>query len=192
MFSISGEIPETRYIFTGNYVNRGYNSVETSQLLLCLKLKYPGHITLLRGNHETRQVSRAYGFYDESLRKYGNLNPWKYCMEVFDYLPIGAVIENEIFCVHAGLSPSISTFDHIRQIDRFGEIDIMCPYYDLVWSDAEEHVDGWHPAPRGAGNLFGWKIVKQFNLINNLNLIVKSHRLDLAGYKYWFKEKNLL
>lgn len=95
----------------GDYVDRGYNSVETMQLLICLKVKYPGHITLLRGNHETRQTSALYGFYEETTRKYGNPNPWKYCMEVFDHLPISAIVEGKIFCIHGGLSPEIKTID---------------------------------------------------------------------------------
>lgn len=111
LFNKGGEIPNTRYIFMGDFVDRGYNSVETFQLLLCLKLKYPAHITLLRGNHETRQITTVYGFYDETIRKYGNANPWKYCTEVFDYLGIGAVVEGKIFCIHGGLSPEIKTLD---------------------------------------------------------------------------------
>ena len=95
----------------GDFVDRGYNSVETFQLLLCLKLKWPDCITLLRGNHETRGVTSVYGFYEETMRKYGNVNPWKYCCEVFDYLGIGAVIEGKIFCIHGGLSPEIKTLD---------------------------------------------------------------------------------
>lgn len=118
LFERGGKIPEARYIFMGDYVDRGFNSVETIQLLICLKIKYPGHITLLRGNHETRATSALYGFYEESSRKYGNPNPWKACMEVFDYFPISAVVENKVFCVHGGLSPEISTFDQIRYIDR--------------------------------------------------------------------------
>ena len=74
LFKTGGEIPNSRYVFLGDYVDRGYNSVETLELLLCLKIKYPGHITLLRGNHESRQISISYGFYEEIMRKYGNTN----------------------------------------------------------------------------------------------------------------------
>ena len=89
LFKIGGEIPDTNYIFMGDFVDRGYNSVETFELLMCLKIKYPSHITLLRGNHETRQITVVYGFLDEIVRKYGNSNPWMYFIEVFDVLPIG-------------------------------------------------------------------------------------------------------
>lgn len=72
-------------------MDRGHNSVETFQLLLCYKARYPECITLLRGNHESRQITQVYGFYEECVRKYGNVNPWKYCVEVFDYLNLAAV-----------------------------------------------------------------------------------------------------
>ena len=122
LFKTGGEIPNSRYVFLGDYVDRWYNSVETLELLLCLKLKYPGHITLLRGNHESRQISITYGFYEEIMRKYGNTNPWRYFTEVFDYLSIAAIIEGKIFCIHGGLSPYISTIDQIRLINRKLEI----------------------------------------------------------------------
>ena len=102
LFQTGGEIPNSRYVFMGDYVDRGYNSVETIELLFCLKLKYPGHITLLRGNHESRQICYSYGFYEEITRKYGNSNPWKYFNDLFDYLPIGAIIEGKIFCILFG------------------------------------------------------------------------------------------
>ena len=78
LFKTGGDLPETNYVFMGDFVDRGHNSVETFQLLLCLKARYPDSITLLRGNHESRQITQVYGFYEECVRKYGNANPWKY------------------------------------------------------------------------------------------------------------------
>lgn len=111
LFRIGGDIPDTNYVFIGDFVDRGYNSVETIELLICLKIKYPSHITLLRGNHESRQVTVVYGFLDEIIRKYGNSNPWNYFMELFDYFPLGALIDNSVFCIHGGLSPELKTLD---------------------------------------------------------------------------------
>ena len=118
LFKIGGQPPDTNYLFMGDYVDRGYYSVETVTLLVALKVRYKDRITILRGNHESRQITQVYGFYDECLRKYGNANVWKQFTELFDYLPLTAVVENQIFCLHGGLSPSIDTLDQIRQLDR--------------------------------------------------------------------------
>lgn len=115
---MGGDCPKTNYIFMGDFVDRGFHSVETFLLLLALKVRYQDRITLIRGNHESRQITQVYGFYDECLRKYGSVNVWRYCTEIFDFLPLAAIIDDKIFCVHGGLSPSFDTLDEIKTIDR--------------------------------------------------------------------------
>lgn len=131
LFRIGGKPPDTNYLFMGDYVDRGLYSLETVTLLILLKVRYKDRLTILRGNHESRQITQVYGFYDECLRKYGNANVWKYFTQLFDYLPLTAVVESQIFCLHGGLSPSIDTLDQIRQLDRLQEV----PHegYDLIF-----------------------------------------------------------
>ena len=92
LFRVGGDIPDTNYLFMGDFVDRGFYSLESFLLLLCLKVRYPDRITLIRGNHESRQITTVYGFYDECIRKYGSANVWRYCCEVFDYLALGALV----------------------------------------------------------------------------------------------------
>ncbi|PRP81839.1 serine/threonine-protein phosphatase 4 catalytic subunit [Planoprotostelium fungivorum] len=187
LFKVGGECPDTNYLFLGDFVDRGFYSVETFLLLLALKVRYPDRITLIRGNHESRQITQVYGFYDECLRKYGSVNVWRYCTEIFDYLSLSALIDEKIFCVHGGLSPNINTLDQIRAIDRKQEVPHDGAMCDLLWSDPDE-IDGWGLSPRGAGYLFGGDVVNMFNTQNKLELICRAHQLVMEGYKLMFNE----
>ena len=188
LFKVGGECPYTNYLFLGDFVDRGYYSVETFLLLLALKVRYPDRITLIRGNHESRQITQVYGFYDECLRKYGSVNVWRYCTEIFDYLSLSAIIDDKVFCVHGGLSPAINTLDQIRVIDRKQEVPHDGAMCDLMWSDPED-IEGWGLSPRGAGYLFGGDVVAKFNEINHIDLIARAHQLVMEGYKTMFPSK---
>jgi len=113
LFKVGGECPDTNYLFMGDFVDRGFNSVESVLLLIALKVRYPDRMTLIRGNHESRQITQVYGFYDECLKKFGSVNAWKYCIEVFDYFPIASIINEKVFCVHGGLSPKLTKIDDV-------------------------------------------------------------------------------
>ncbi|KAI9803448.1 MAG: sporulation-induced protein [Piccolia ochrophora] len=179
------------YIFLGDFVDRGYFSLETFTLLMCLKAKYPDRVTLVRGNHESRQITQVYGFYEECQTKYGNASVWKSCCQVFDFLALAAIVDGKVLCVHGGLSPEIRTLDQIRVVARAQEIPHEGAFCDLVWSDPED-VDTWAVSPRGAGWLFGDKVSSEFNHVNGLQLIARAHQLVNEGFKYHFKNKDVV
>jgi len=207
LFKVGGFCPETNYLFMGDFVDRGFYSVETFLLLLALKVRYPERITLIRGNHESRQITQVYGFYDECQRKYGSSNVWRWCCEVFDYLALGAIVDGRVFCVHGGLSPNLQGIDQvglrplyfriplmiggffyanqIRAIDRKQEVPHDGPMCDLLWSDPDD-ISGWGLSPRGAGFLFGADITKAFAHHNAIDLIARAHQLAMEGYKLMF------
>ncbi|KAG5320384.1 PP2AA phosphatase, partial [Pseudoatta argentina] len=190
LFRIGGKSPDTNYLFMGDYVDRGYYSVETVTLLVALNVRYRERITILRGNHESRQITQVYGFYDECLRKYGNANVWKFFTDLFDYLPLTALVDGQIFCLHGGLSPSIDTLDHIRALDRLQEVPHEGPMCDLLWSDPDDR-GGWGISPRGAGYTFGQDISETFNHSNGLTLVSRAHQLVMEGYN-WCHDRNVV
>ncbi|CAK9031551.1 Serine/threonine-protein phosphatase 2A catalytic subunit alpha isoform (PP2A-alpha) [Durusdinium trenchii] len=198
LFRIGGFLPDTNYLFLGDYVDRGYFSVECVSLLLSFKVRHRERITILRGNHESRQITQIYGFFDECNRKYGSQSVWKMFTDLFDYLPLTALVENKIFSQHGGLSPNIDKLDDVRKLDRVQEAlgdeheDVphegaMC---DLLWSDPDDRL-GWGVSPRGAGYTFGQDVSEKFNQANGLNLIARAHQLVMEGFN-WNHEQQVV
>ena len=188
LFKVGGEVPDTKYLFLGDFVDRGFYSVETLLLLFCLKIRYPERIYLVRGNHESRQITQVYGFYDECLKKYGSVSVWRCCTDVFDYMALGAIVDGTVLCVHGGLSPSLQSLDQIRVIDRKQEVPHEGPMCDLLWSDPEE-MEGWGVSPRGAGYLFGGEVCRQFVHANKLSFMCRAHQLVMEGYRWMFDHR---
>ena len=137
-------------------------------LLILLKIRYPSRVTLLRGNHESRQITQIYGFYTECQRKYRNPNVWKYITDLFDYLPIAAIIDDTMFCVHGGLSPFLQQIDQVKSLQRIREIPHEGAFADLMWSDPDPELDGFRISPRGAGYTFGSDVVNRFLQCNDI------------------------
>ena len=190
LFTIGGKCPDTNYLFMGDYVDRGYHSIETLSLLLLLKIRYPTRIYLTRGNHESTEITQLYGFYDECVQKFGSANVWKMFTELFNYLPISAIVNNKIFCLHGGLSPDIETIDEIRKIDRRRDIPSSGAMCYLLWSDPEDR-NGWGISPRGAGFVWGYDCSDEFLYENNLMFVARAHQLIMKGYN-WCHNKKVL
>ncbi|EEY14764.1 serine/threonine-protein phosphatase PP-X isozyme 1 [Verticillium alfalfae VaMs.102] len=124
LFHGGGDVPDTNYLFMGDFVDRGFYSLESFLLLLCLKVRYPDRMTLIRGNHESRQITTVYGFYDECMRKYGSANVWRYCCDVFDYLALGAIV--------LGTSQQLSPSPGQKPIDEQIEIEVCDQTGNLI------------------------------------------------------------
>ena len=137
LFEYGGFPPEANYLFLGDYVDRGKNSLETIILLLAYKVKFKENFFLLRGNHECGQINRIYGFYDECKRRY-SIRMWKEFQDVFNCMPIAALIDDKILCMHGGLSPELVTVAQLQQITRPTEVPENGLLCDLVWSDPEK------------------------------------------------------
>lgn len=190
LFACTGKPPWTSFIFLGDFVDRGNHSIEVMNLLCLLKLKYPNRIFMIRGNHETRNTNNQYGFSNECRIRFGDMSVWQSFNNLFDYLPICALVNEKVFCVHGGLSPQIETFADIEAINRFEELPAEGPVIDLMWSDPkEDESSGFKASERGAGYLFGKDIVEKFMQANGLTKIVRAHQICQEGYMKKFDGK---
>lgn len=191
IFRQNGSPKKTKYVFLGDYVDRGSNSIETISLLLLYKVMYPGNLVLLRGNHESRELTETYGLYKEVVSRYASCDIWKLLCEVFNYLPLACLVGSRIFCVHGGISPFALTFDKILRINRFVDLPSSGPMADMLWSDPGQ-TPGCFPSDRGAGYIFGPDVVQKFLLLNDVHIVCRSHQLVNEGYRFAFTNRELV
>ncbi len=190
IFEHCGYPGEYNYLFLGDYVDRGKQSLETVCLLLCYKIKFPEKVTLLRGNHESSVTNRIYGFYDECKRRY-NVRLWRSFTDLFNWLPVAAIIDEKILCMHGGLSPDLKTIQSIQEISRPTDIPDTGLLCDLLWSDPDKDVLEYDENDRGVSVIFGEKIVQDFNKKNDLDLIIRAHQVVDDGYEF-FAQRQLI
>ena len=188
IFDTCGFPPENTFLFLGDYVDRGKQNIESICLLLALKIKYPNNFFLLRGNHESDSINRLYGFYDECKRRY-NVKLWKKFTECFNCLPVAALVNDRILCMHGGLSPDLLTVDQIRKVVRPMNVPDNGFVCDLLWSDPALEVNGWGENERGVSFVFGPDVVNSFLHKQELYLICRAHQVVEDGYEFFANRK---
>ncbi|XP_009151182.1 serine/threonine-protein phosphatase PP1 [Brassica rapa] len=188
LFEYGGYPPSANFLFLGDYVDRGKQSLETICLLLAYKIRYPSKIYLLRGNHEDAKINRIYGFYDECKRRF-NVRLWKIFTDCFNCLPVSALIDDKILCMHGGLSPELDNLNQIREIQRPTEIPDSGLLCDLLWSDPDQKIEGWADSDRGISCTFGADKVAEFLDKNDLDLICRGHQVVEDGYEFFAKRR---
>jgi len=187
LFEYGGFPPVSNYLFCGDYVDRGKQSIETISLLLAYKTQYPDNFFILRGNHESAGINRIYGFYDECKRRY-SIKLWKVFSDVFNCLPVSALIDEKILCMHGGLSPDLQDLQQISDLRRpcdVPDVGLLC---DLLWSDPSP-IEGWAENDRGVSYTFGADIVTEFCERQDLDLIVRAHQVVEDGYQFFAGRK---
>ncbi|WCJ27897.1 Serine/threonine-protein phosphatase PP1 [Euphorbia peplus] len=190
LFEYGGFPPDSNYLFLGDYVDRGKQSIETISLLLAYKIKYPDNFFLLRGNHECASINRIYGFYDECKRRF-SIRLWKVFTECFNCLPVSAVVDDKILCMHGGLSPEMGSLDQIRSIERPVDVPDQGLLCDLLWADPDKVIKGWGENDRGVSFTFGADRVFDFLKKHDLDLVCRAHQVVEDGYEF-FADRQLV
>lgn len=186
---IFGLPPKLHYLFLGDYVDRGAHSVEVMTLLISLMVKYPEHVFLIRGNHECADINSQYGFYDEITCQFGEDELWQLMNDMFCYLPLAAIIDKKIFCVHGGLSPQCQSIESIKAVKLpIESSNFSSMITDLLWSDPYDTIKGFTPNQRGCGVVYGPDTVSNFLQKNNLKFLIRAHQCIPQGYSFFAKE----
>lgn len=180
LFKEAGAPPSHRYVFIGDMVDRGLQSIETASLILAYKIKYPDFVYYVRGNHECAEISQIYGLRDEFKKKFGGTKAYTSMTKLFNYLPLAAVIGGKILCLHGGIFPEFKMLDQLKSIQRPADVksDFMT---NLLWSRWEQDVDTFKESTRGNGMLFGLNAANEFLNENNLNRIIKANDFSQEG-----------
>ncbi|CAD7965533.1 unnamed protein product [Amoebophrya sp. A25] len=191
LFELVGYPDGRNFLFLGDYVDRGKNSLDVIATLFCYKCLFPGNMFLLRGNHEMASTSRSYGFYDEVKRRSG-VGLWRRFVDVFNCMPPCALVSKRILCMHGGLSPAIlDSLDPIREIRRPCECPDSGLLADLLWSDPDNNTTGFRPSDRGISYAFGADVVQRVCEQHDLDLICRAHQVVEDGYEF-FAGRNLI
>jgi len=184
MFEYGGFPPESNYLFLGDYVDRGKQSLEVITLLFAYKLKYPENFFLLRGNHECASITRIYGFYDECKRRH-SIKLWKQFCDVFNCLPVCSVVDEKIICMHGGLSPELTSFEQVKRLARPTDVPDTGIICDLLWADPDKDIDGWADNDRGVSFIFGPDVVQSFLAKWDMDLVCRAHQVVEDGYEFF-------
>jgi serine/threonine-protein phosphatase PP1 catalytic subunit len=189
-----GRPGDAQFLFLGDYVDRGRNSIENLCLLLAYKIKYPDTFFMLRGNHECSYINRLYGFWEDCLKMWPDTGgeQWKTFSNLFNCLPIAAIIEQKIFCVHGGLSPHLHSMDDIRNLQRPLEVPDEGLLCDLVWSDPDPDVIDWAENERGTSVCFGQQQVEDFLTTFQFDLVCRAHQAVMDGFEFPFRPEQSL
>lgn len=183
--------PTSKFVFLGDYVDRGQNSLEVIVLLYALKILYPNNICLLRGNHEAQLPSEPDGFYCECCKK-ANTSIYEEFIKSFDYLPLAAIVNKSIFCVHGGISPHLDSVQQIREIRRPIGVPLRGLITDLLWSDPDPKCYTFGGNPRGQTVTWGKISSDRFLKRNHLKMIVRGHQVAIDGYKYPLTDRSVV
>lgn len=173
--------PRSRLLFLGDYVDRGEYSIEVITLLFALMVTFPDCVFLLRGNHEFESMNSTYGFLAEVTTQYTSRNLYEVINDVFQYMPLAATLNKQIFCVHGGISPAVSNIDQIKKIRR------PLPTYDveyvsdLMWSDPCYECKNYDESNRGLGVQFGVKALKDFLNVVCMRRMFRAHQCVMPG-----------